>query len=477
MFPQTAFYSQSSPQGRHGLSDHLHNKSKRMNSSHHGKFLRLNSLEGTCQTYPQQAEDIKMATASVDTKMPPSKKESKWFGHYGQTDDQPLFHQHWPPTTLHHHHPQYWPNPTPTPNYDYQVPYNLTKGQFEVWPMHAATASSPTMGGQVAYVPGDAQDQGFSKCVFSSILEWSSALANAVTTTFFPTNSSSLNPNAKVFTPLNPNAKEFQPKKAAAASVAATIVPEKKSPEVQLKNVALRKCTPFISNGVSPVEVKPLEVDSAIVESDDEIDDSDDEDDIDDEDQDQDHHSEQRKRQYSTCSLDDFIVFEDQDGPKLNREKCSPFLIAFISGSDDEDVGQENDDNWDDNDNDTIDLDDIDLAQLGLAPRWNVSTLPGSNCCSVDVTDSRIADRYPGSDLDRKIIEKKVAEANARLQLEDQEDVLKTNDNGCKATVVVTFSDPLVTHVHVEDPEIADQLRNARMPSSEMLRGMRTEEI
>ena len=201
-----------------------------MSSSHQGKFLRLNSLEGACQTYPaQSSENTKMAIASVDTKMPPCVKESKWFAHYENAD---LFHQHCSPM-LHQQQYQYYPT---APNYHYQVPYNLSKGQFEVWPMQV----TPLMN-QVAYVPSNsngnvqANNQGLSKCV-SSILEWSSALANAVTTTFFSTHSSSLNPNAKVFTPLNPNAKEFQPK--------ASPVPDKTITSPELKKAAQRKNTP-----------------------------------------------------------------------------------------------------------------------------------------------------------------------------------------------------------------------------------------
>ena len=130
-------------------------------------------------------------------------------------------------------------------------------------------------------------------------------------------------PNAKVFTPLNPNAKEFQPK---ASPVA---VPDITSPE--LKKVAQRKNTPYISPG----DTKSSQAEF----------DSDDETDDDEEDDDEDH-PQQRNRLLSSCSLDDFIIFEDES-PKINREKASPFLIAFLAAdeSDDEDLGQENDPN------------------------------------------------------------------------------------------------------------------------------------
>merc|ERR1711997_12506 len=175
--------------------------------------------------------------------------ESKWFGHY-QND----YHYHQKPQQWHQEHPQqnqyfgqvqqhhpqqsqYWPgyqyhhqNQVPhhqnhsqhshywPPQYQYQVPFNLTKGQFEVWPMEAMATGIEEMTYSSQHIhyqdphQGHCQmfypESGFSKCV-NSFFQWGSALvataATAVSSTLKETTTSlitsSLNPNAQVFTP------------------------------------------------------------------------------------------------------------------------------------------------------------------------------------------------------------------------------------------------------------------------------------
>jgi len=125
--------------------------------------------------------------------------------------------------------------------------------------------------------------------------------------------------------------------------------------------------------------------------------------------------------------------------------------------SDEEDIVQENDGDWDDDTTAAAsNFDDIDLEKFGLAPRFFPPTLPGA-----DVTDS--TNEYPDLDLNHEEIMKKVAEANekwARVLQDEKEEtpsIKKQNDPKVK------FSEPLVTQVLTEDPEMAEELRSARI--------------
>merc|ERR1719273_2520126 len=278
----------------------------------------------------------KLDLESVDAKMPPSGKESKWFGHY-QND----YHYHQQPQQWHQEHPQqnqyfgqvqqhhpqqsqYWPgyqyhhqNQVPhhqnhsqhshywPPQYQYQVPFNLTKGQFEVWQMEAMASGrieettycsqhilyqDPHQGHCQMFYP----ESGFTKCV-NSLLNWGSALvsnaATAVSSTLKETTmsfTSSLNPNAEVFTPSKTiscvaDAKEIHtaeksPKVPDTLQnlVNPEILPncnnmtslEKQKniindsepvtppnePEIELKMVNQRKCTPWVPKGSVKVD-------------------------------------------------------------------------------------------------------------------------------------------------------------------------------------------------------------------------------
>jgi len=472
MFPTTAFYHQYPYGGSSGLSNSSINKKEKSSGSHQRRFLRLDSLEGKCQTYPSENSKMaaKSATETVDAKMPPSPKESRWFSDY-QLTDQPQNHWHPYCTQLqqqqqNHFSPSYWPLPNPALNYHYQVPYNLTKGQFEVMPMEVQAS---TMDLQVAYITqnntqiaNQACSNTLSKCV-NSIFEWSSALANAVTTTFFT--NSSLNPNAKAFTPLNPNAKEFHPAAAATAAKVDEPVPEQTIPtkqvethqntsegtitppieeKVQMKKVAMRKCTPWISKS------------SVVIEESDHDGEDDDESDEDSEDDD-DFTAIRPLRSLSVCSEDNFIQFEESPkSPKIDREKCSQFLKDFLAGTpdDSDDDDDESDEDWDTT-VEAIFLDNEDLLEdYGLKSQWTVEQFMPKIKTGVDETDSK--NEYPDLELDHEEIMKKVAEANEKWRLVEDE---PTKQNDTK----ITFCEPLVTEVLTEDPELANELRAARI--------------
>ncbi len=104
-----------------------------------------------------------------------------------------------------------------------QMPLNLTTGRVEVWPSfhHAATTSQ-----HVLAVPEQASEQPqgyFSLPGMSEVCNLVGSVLNTLSSSLLNQQTSSLNPEAKCFTPLNPNAKEFlpsgcRPKSAVAAS-------------------------------------------------------------------------------------------------------------------------------------------------------------------------------------------------------------------------------------------------------------------
>merc|ERR1719273_2384170 len=399
----------------------------------------------------------KLDLESVDAKMPPSGKESKWFGRY-QND----YHYHQQPQQWHQEHPQqnqyfgqvqqhhpqqsqYWPgyqyhhqNQVPHhqnhsqhshywPQYQYQVPFNLTKGQFEVWPMEAMAPGieemtycsqhihyqDPHQGHCQMFYP----ESGFSKCV-NSFFQWGSALvataATAVSSTLKETTTSltsSLNPNAEVFTPSKPiscaDAKEIHTaeksphvpdvlqnhdnqeissncnnmtsleKQKNIINGSEPVTPPNE-PEIELKMVNQRKCTPWVPKGSVKVDnsgnENPIE-DIIEEESDDE------ESDIE---VDSVSGTSPRLRLLSICSSEDGIHFSEESprsqqissSPKfyktvIDKTKCSPFLKSFLSGQDDlsEEDSEDDDDDDDDDDNEpdeTQIIDIPDLEQFGL---------------------------------------------------------------------------------------------------------------
>ena len=105
-------------------------------------YHRFNSLEGECHTQPKTA---KMDVHNLDTKIQPTAREQKWFnGHY---NSNPI-----------HYYQQQQPNYWPTQQLEqpsFQVPYNLNKGQFEIWPMEALQQQQQFVDPHVAYITQD----------------------------------------------------------------------------------------------------------------------------------------------------------------------------------------------------------------------------------------------------------------------------------------------------------------------------------
>jgi hypothetical protein len=200
-----------------------------------------------------------------------------------------------------------------------------------------------------------------------------------------------------------------------------------------------------------------------------------------------------RLRLLSVCSSEDGIHFEDNSPVqkyKIDTNKCSPFLKSFLVGQDDlsEEESDEDDDDedWDKVSDENQTGFDIDLEQFGLP---SIPTIPmkttGSSTDKLDNSTtladevdhnqlistskkqnninkkSKICcpegDRFPtAADLDYEQILKRVEEANKKW------DTLESK-NPEKKTKNVAFTEPLVSKIQFEDPEMADQLREARV--------------
>ena len=338
---------------------------------HHKKgFMRLNSVE--------DESPYKMTSEKINTNLPPSpsSKESKWFSDYPQTNYNQAFMPQFgggAPTGANwgQNYPSHFWGPASAGGYpNYQVPYNLTKGQFEVWPMqpfhhqnqscylthqqphqlsytqshpghqhhqqqschqHQEDQDQKSISGIVNYVlEAGVSVLASAMTSFTSFTSWSGSCAPQATST---TSSSTmvyratLNPNAKAFTPLNPHAKEFHPASngkspqvpESSASVtppngkieenSSNITPETK---VDMKSVAYRKCTPWIPKGPGGKHVPPTG--SSDISSEELVNsdlDSDLESDLEDDDDDfEGQDNDQRPRLLSICSSEnDFIQF------------------------------------------------------------------------------------------------------------------------------------------------------------------------
>jgi len=407
-----------------------------------------------------------MADQNLDSKIQPTNKEQKWFhGHYNSHPI--LYHQQ------SYYNQPYWPQPS------FQVPYNLNKGQFEIWPMESVQHQQNTfVDPQVAYITQESSmhyqsnNGTFTKCV-SSLLDWGSAAlatATAITSSLLsspttsndswrthdsfdsPTSSTSstskqsLNPNAKEFVPLNPNAKEFTP----ANSSKKMPVPERKSksPEiVSLRTVAQRKCTPWIPPGSSFGSFDDFELPRGEL-SDSDSDDSND--------SDPDHERVQRARLLSQCSEDGFITFEDNSPKvksaieKIDTQQCSQFMKDFLAGNETESE-TDNDSDWDEVDNcDTFD--ENLLEECGLKCQWIVQTAEKSAKPKLE----KFQDTFP-TDFDHDQVLLKIRMANQewdKIPCQAVNEELETK---------VKFDLDNLTRIFEEDPALAEDLRSARM--------------
>jgi len=266
-------------------------------------------------------------------------------------------------------------------------------------------------------------------------------------------------------------------------------------PEIELKAVNQRKCTPWISKGSIP-KVSGDKNDT--FDSEDII-----EEDIDSDEEDADSDFEvesitghsPRLRLISVCSSEDGIHFEGgspncqiSSSPKykIDKNKCSPFLKSFLAGPDDlseEDSDNddiEDDDDWDNISNDNQIEFDIDLEQFGLPsiPPMLIQAKSAKNLQTDEVDHNQLrstnqnninkkkivcceGDKFPTADLDLDygLVLKKIKEANEKWDLLES---LKTNQHSNKAKNV-DFSEPLISGIQFEDPELADELRAARI--------------
>jgi len=493
----TAFYHNSPKTGENkGFSWPSSTKQKsdmKKSNDYQRKYLRLNSLEGSCQTFKKSPEDKgtpigspKMAQKSVDAKLPPSSRESKWFGRYNQDHQYPHFqHQY-------QQHPYYQNTHLQPYHHHYQMPYNLSKGQYEIWPMMqegqmiqpmmsqccvsqsevriGVAAVATTADAIPEVIAGGAAVECVHRCV-NSFMEWGSQLMSGFI-------SSTLNPNAKEFTPsLNPNAKEFQPSSAEKPDKKVE-VPEDiehvqeapKKPEVvtaekvQYRAVNQRKCTPWIPKGTpinlsSDQDLSDLELPDDITTDSDE-DEEEDDDDLDD--------TKSRSRLLSICSSEDgFIQFDEQisSSPKvltkIDKSKASPFLLNFLAAPDDDDESESEDDDsdWDK----SYDHDQVIFDTEDLVPNWTLIPLQ-NNKISDEVDKAAKAniikccdDAYPDQDRDHQEVLRRIKEAN------DKWDKLDFITEESHLLVKVNFNDPLVIGIRYEEPELAEELRQARL--------------
>jgi len=581
MWPsQTAFYHNRSRSPKFGEKLQWPSKKAESNPMKE-KFLRLNSLESTSSSTSSRSPS-KEDMERLDANAPPSAKESKWFGnyqndfqyqpqswnphhhhrpfdHFGQFQQNHSQTHYWPQEYQYqvpeqqqnhpHHHPnsQYWPAPQ---HYQYQVPYNLTKGRFEVWEMEAMASEIDQIsycsqhivyqgshqGQDQVYYP---EESGFSKCV-NSFFQWGQALvataATAVSTTLKETTTSlitsSLNPNAQVFTPAKPameapeiiNPPDVYTKEIHSVEKSKTVPDELQNhenteissncnnntssiekqqnmvndsepvtppnePEIVLRTVNQRKCTPWFP-GKNQIKVSNSDIDSdenldgngssSDAESETEVDSVM-------------GGNSPRLRLLSVCSSEDGIHFEDSSpglsaSPKykIDQQKCSPFLKSFLAGPDDlsEEESEEDDDDedWDKVSDENQMVCDIDLELFGLS----MPTIPTivmktdkSTTFKDEVDHNQListknqnninkrtkiccpeGDRFPTPDfdLDYEQILKRIEEANKKWDILERKNSITE-----KKTKNVTFTEPLVSKIQYENPELADELREARV--------------
>jgi len=300
------------------------------------------------------------------------------------------------------------------------------------------------------------QNYSFSKCV-NSLVQWGTQLASSLLMGEFK---STLNPNAKEFTPsLNPNAKEFHPN-------AKPEVPEEDGQKiaeenVHLKTVQQRKCTPWIPKG----SINQQDLDLSDLELPD-INDITTEDDDDDDDDDSDVNP--RSRLLSVCSSEDgFIQFEESPKvmSKIDKDKVSPFLQDFLaSPQDDSDDEDESEDEFEEDDEDSTEIVAIVFEEDDevLQPKFWVPEFKAKEDAIADEVDflkvknKCCDDSYPDTDrTDHEEVLKKIREANLKWN--------KLESKPERNEIRLTFCEPVVTDVLEEDPEMADDLREARI--------------
>ena len=278
--------------------------------------------------------------------------------------------------------------------------------------------------------------------------------------------STTLNPNAKEFVPLNPNAKEFTPKSSATKNVpvpdsikkSSPKLIKRSSPEVSLKTVAQRKCTPWIPPGSSfgSFDDFELPVRGEI---------SDSEDDSDDDDSEEENHRNARARLLSQCSEDGFITFEESPKIKspIDTKKCSQFLKDFLAGKgegESEEEVIEDDSDWDNTDQEpsVIAIDENLLEECGLKCQWMVIESKPKSKTANDKLE-KLQDTFP-VDFDHDQVMQKIRLANQEWDKIPQVKAVKNEE--LEKTNQVTFNLDKCEVVE-EDPALAEELRAARL--------------
>merc|ERR1740122_159763 len=301
------------------------------------------------------------------------------------------------------------------------------------------------------------------------------------------------------------------------------VTPPNGPESLELKAVNQRKCTPWVHKGGSMSKVSCDKDDT--IEEDDTFEEEEDFDDNNSDDgsdfeADSVTCNSPRLRLLSICSSEDGIHFEGSSpnaslnlsqlsaaSPKykIDQTKCSPFLKSFLAGPDDLSEEDSDDDDIDDNDDwDKVSDDNQIGFEIDLELEFGLPSIPNHFTIQAIKKNSKIddevdhnqltsmknqqlqinidkkktaalcceGDKFPTSTLDSVDVNyagqvlMKIKEANERWDFLDS-DSQKTTSNpdsqNSKKARNVAFSEPLVSGIKLEDPEMADELRVARV--------------
>jgi len=219
-----------------------------------------------------------------------------------------------------------------------------------------------------------------------------------------------------------------------------------------------------------------------------------------------------RLRLLSVCSSEDGIHFEGSSPTaaqlsaaspkyKIDQNKCSPFLKSFLAGHDDLSEEDSDDDNIDDNDDwDKVSDDNQIGFEIDLELEFGLPSIPNL-CIQAIKKDSKIdevdhnqltsmknqqhqinidkkktaalcceGDKFPTSTDSVDVnyagqVLMKIKEANEKWDFldSDSQKTSSPDSQNSKKVKNVVFSEPLVSGIKLEDPEMADELRVARV--------------
>jgi hypothetical protein len=282
---------------------------------------------------------------------------------------------------------------------------------------------------------------------------------------------------------------------------------------IELKAVNQRKNTPWIHRGGSMSMVSGDKDDTVeeddIFEEEEDFDDNNSDDGSDFE-ADSVTCNSPRLRLLSVCSSEDGIHFEGSSPTaaqlsaaspkyKIDQNKCSPFLKSFLAGQDDLSEEDSDDDNIDDDDDwDKVSDDNQIGFEIDLELEFGLPSIPNL-CIQASKKNSKIdevdhnqltstrnqqhqinidkkkpaacceGDKFPTSDsVDVNYagqVLMKIKEANEKWDFLDSDSQKTSSPDSQNSEKVrnVAFSEPLVSGIKLEDPEMADELRVARV--------------